>query len=462
MTKPSAEDLVRARLDNDKDFRAFETKLEDLAAEGFSAWDLSLDQGVKGIQKRLNADGKGALPSFIDEVKDLGDQIDDAEYNKPVDLDPKEIEVDDVDLEWNQTDETIQMHDTTEPGSMPSAACILIRNMVTRAATMRKINLDFVVARGKHFGISYNRQRFAAATIRMQNPKCTVLIFPTGIILTTGSKEKTEAREATEIVLNMLRQVRDDGGSRPYENIAFRRITVHNMVGSTFVNFRIDLRKLKRANSWVQFEPEEFRGASIKMNQVDQQFADTGITVLVFKSGGIVITGASSTASIKAVYTVLFPYLIKCAINAGLSLDERASKDRFRRAEADRRRAIAAGPNSEAVIGIDAAKQNQMLIEVNARNKNSLDLVPYAQRQIALSSAAGTDAPAQAGSLSADAHNVLAYHTYDLEQKRQDEFRAQRAERARLEAAGRGDELKPKRTRIMSLEEASQLMTDDL
>jgi|SRR6056297_431746 len=471
MSKPSTADLIRARLDDNASFQKLEERLEEMAEPGFSAWDLSHEQGVELLKKARrrskkrktdDVDDGGTdriIPAFIDELekseKDEEARSDETYGANDIKIDTSKIEVDQEDLAWDAgTDEEIQMHSTAAPGSMPGAACIAIRNLVSKAVTNRIIDLEFVVARCQRFAIGYNPLRFAAATIRMKNPKCTVLIFQTGVILTTGSQEKTGAREATEVALSMLRQVQDDSGYRPYASLRCRKITVHNMVGSTFVNFRLDLHKLKAQNSFVKFDPQAFHGASIRMNQVEEQFKNTGLTVLAFDTGGLVITGASLAYDIRRVYDALFPYLLDCMVNTGLALEHRVSEDRRRRAATDLKRARAAGANSESIIALDASKQDQMLIEMTERNAHSLALVPTQQREMALATVSGVAAPVALSRIDADAHNALAYHTFDESARKQVQLKERLAGEKKRKREGTAP---PERVRVIADSELKRL-----
>ena len=482
------EEMMRARLDDNESFQNLEQRLNDMAFTGFSAWDLSYEQGVGGLRKNRRAkkrkssdmpfDDEDAddrlLPSFVEEIVnenedaeilDAGVQFDaDGEAIEPVTINPDEINIESEDLVWTQNAPSgpIRMHSTAAPGSMPGAACLMIRNLVTRAITNMSLDLDFIIARSARFGISYNRLRFAAATIRMQRPKSTVLILPTGVIVTTGSREKTEAREATDIALKIIGQVSDENGHRPYRNIRCRKITVHNIVASTFVNFTIDLERFRERNTFAHFDPQEFVGASVMMKYVSPEFQNTGVTVLVFDTGGIVITGASHTSQMRRVYDVLFPYLLECMIDRGLSLEDRVSEDVMRRAQTDFKRAIEAGANSDSVIAIDADTQDQMLLEMAEKSRNSLELVPAHQRRmdVAVYSATGGSSLALAGAagrLTADVHNMLAIHTHD----RSDELQEQLQERLKRRKMDQEAGVTLTQVNVISSEEARKLPMSD-
>lgn len=465
----SVEQLVRARLDAQSDYQELVDALDGAVETGFSGWDLDHEQGIRNI-KQLKSAARGkkkkqkdeaateepdrVLPSYVLEMEET-DLSEDADA---IHIDPDTVEPEDC--AWTEPGEEgngVRMFSTAEPGSMPGAAVLIIRNLVTRALTGQPIDIPFVVSRCGHLGVSYNPRRFAAAIRRMDNPKCTVLIFPTGVIVTTGSCEQADASKATEETLRMLRRVKSYTGSRPYRSIQRKKITVHNMVGTTFVNFLVDLRKLKQRNSFVQYEPEEWRGATVYMRTVCPSFEKKNITVLVFSSGGLVITGALDTSEILRVYDTLFPFLLDCMIQSGLALEDRASEDRMRRAQTDLKRAREAGPNSQAMIALDAGKRDEMLRLMVEEKKGSLDLVPAEQKALALSAQAGVSAPTELANVDVDTRNMIALHTYNEAERRQIEIREKRAREKELIEQGRWDEVVPKRVKLIDPKEARHL-----
>jgi hypothetical protein len=78
----------------------------------------------------------------------------------------------------------------------------------TNSATPVAINLDHIyeVVQCSH----YNRRKFAAITIRIDDPTVTALLFTSGRLVITGSKSWYECMLASLVVVKMLRQVQPE------------------------------------------------------------------------------------------------------------------------------------------------------------------------------------------------------------------------------------------------------------
>jgi transcription initiation factor TFIID TATA-box-binding protein len=54
---------------------------------------------------------------------------------------------------------------------------------------------------------SFNRRKFAAVTLRLTRPNCTILLFTSGKLVITGSKSSSEALLSAYHVCRLLRRV---------------------------------------------------------------------------------------------------------------------------------------------------------------------------------------------------------------------------------------------------------------
>ena len=54
---------------------------------------------------------------------------------------------------------------------------------------------------------SFNRRKFAAVTLRLTRPNCTILLFTSGKLVITGSKSSSEALLSAYHVSRLLRRV---------------------------------------------------------------------------------------------------------------------------------------------------------------------------------------------------------------------------------------------------------------
>ena len=132
----------------------------------------------------------------------------------------------------------------------------------------------------------YERQKFAAITIRLANPLCTVLLFTSGKMVLTGCKTYLDCLFASLSIVNMLR-VHFTGLTFGLETIK-----VQNIVGNADLRLQKDefldlVAFYEEHNVWSTYQPNMFPGLIYRPT-------DIPIVLLLFYSGKIVITGAKT------------------------------------------------------------------------------------------------------------------------------------------------------------------------
>lgn len=153
-------------------------------------------------------------------------------------------------------------------------------------------NLDLRdIALHKPF-IEYNPQKFAAATLRIREPRTTALAFASGNMVCTGAKTETEARLAGRKYVRILQK-----HGIP---VSFRNFKIQNIVASAEIPHCLKLMELSRAyGPYVSYEPDLFPGLVFRTTAPKLVF-------LLFRSGKIVITGARCREEIESTFTSLF------------------------------------------------------------------------------------------------------------------------------------------------------------
>lgn len=140
--------------------------------------------------------------------------------------------------------------------------------------------------------IEYNPQKFAAATIRIREPRTTALAFASGNMVCTGAKTETEARLAGRKYVRILQK-----HGIP---VSFRNFKIQNIVASAEIPHCLKLMELSRAyGPYVSYEPDLFPGLVFRTTAPKLVF-------LLFRSGKIVITGARCREEIESTFTSLF------------------------------------------------------------------------------------------------------------------------------------------------------------
>lgn len=140
--------------------------------------------------------------------------------------------------------------------------------------------------------IEYNPQKFAAATLRIRQPRTTALAFASGNMVCTGAKTELESRLAGRKYVRLLQK-----HGIP---VSFRAFKIQNIVASAEVPHTLKLMELSRSyGPYVSYEPDLFPGLVFRTTEPKLVF-------LLFRSGKIVITGAKSRVEIEKTFKMLF------------------------------------------------------------------------------------------------------------------------------------------------------------
>lgn len=140
--------------------------------------------------------------------------------------------------------------------------------------------------------IEYNPQKFAAATIRIRQPRTTALAFASGNMVCTGAKTEIQSRLAGRKYVRILQK-----HGIP---VSFRAFKIQNIVASAEVPHPLKLLELSHSyGPYVSYEPDLFPGLVFRTTEPKLVF-------LLFRSGKIVITGAKSRTEIEKTFKMLF------------------------------------------------------------------------------------------------------------------------------------------------------------
>tara|TARA_B110000977_G_C11090204_1_gene496480 strand:+ start:4133 stop:4825 length:693 start_codon:yes stop_codon:yes gene_type:complete len=147
------------------------------------------------------------------------------------------------------------------------------------------------IALAKPF-VEYNPQKFAAASLRIRNPRTTALAFASGNMVCTGAKTEIESRFAGRKYVRVLQK-----HGIP---VSFRDFKIQNIVASAAIPHALKLVELSRAyGPYVSYEPDLFPGLVFRTTSPKLVF-------LIFRSGKVVITGAKCRQEIQKTWSTLF------------------------------------------------------------------------------------------------------------------------------------------------------------
>lgn len=143
----------------------------------------------------------------------------------------------------------------------------------------------------------FEKQKFAAITMRIGEPTCTVLLFTSGKMVLTGCKSYLDCVIASLHILYLMRS--------NYPGIVFdiEQVHVQNIVGNANINLQtneyIDLESFYQDyNVYCTYQPNMFPGLIYRPTHLH-------IVLLIFFSGKIVITGAKSMRDVFDGWTQL-------------------------------------------------------------------------------------------------------------------------------------------------------------
>jgi len=154
---------------------------------------------------------------------------------------------------------------------------------------------------------SFNRRKFAAVTLRLVRPNCTILLFTSGKLVITGSKSSSEALLSAYRIRRILRQTCTG------QWFSVTGFEIQNVVSHCELNVHdgeiLDIEALyERYHIYSTYQPHIFPGLIFR-------YPNLKVVALVFFSGKVVLTGAKSLEDIEngwdVIYALVRSYVVK-------------------------------------------------------------------------------------------------------------------------------------------------------
>jgi transcription initiation factor TFIID TATA-box-binding protein len=161
------------------------------------------------------------------------------------------------------------------------ASTINIENMVASTKLAEKFDLPKICA--KLEGAEYSKKKFPGLVYKVKSPKAAFLIFTSGKVVCTGSKNIEDVRT---VITNLAKTLKSIGIKKIDLDPV---IHVQNIVASADLKTRLNMNAVALGLGLenVEFEPELFPGLVYRIKQPK-------VVVLIFSSGKLVITGGKS------------------------------------------------------------------------------------------------------------------------------------------------------------------------
>jgi len=132
-------------------------------------------------------------------------------------------------------------------------------------------------------GSDYNKEKFPGLVYRVKDPKAAFLIFTSGKVVCTGSKNVEDVRTVITTLAKTLKSI-------GFEKIDMEpEIHVQNIVASADLKSDLNLNAVALGLGLenIEYEPEQFPGLVYRIKVPK-------VVVLIFSSGKLVITGGKS------------------------------------------------------------------------------------------------------------------------------------------------------------------------
>lgn len=158
-----------------------------------------------------------------------------------------------------------------------------VQNIV--ATTSLNVKVPLTKLARSQSNTEYNPETFPGLVLRIKKPKSAVLVFSSGNLVCTGTKNRRQVRKVIDSVIKQLKKIDVNVKEKP-------RIKVQNIVASGTINMRINLNLIALELENVEYEPEQFPGLVYKLTEPTATF-------LLFTNGKLVCTGTKNRKQLK-------------------------------------------------------------------------------------------------------------------------------------------------------------------
>ena len=173
-----------------------------------------------------------------------------------------------------------------------------IENIVASASLGVELDL-YAIAREVE-NVEYEPEQFPGAILKLKSPKTSLLLFKNGKLICTGAKSEADVGKAINKAYENIKAC--SKGKKDKVNLDFE---VVNTVASAALNVELDLYAIAREVENVEYEPEQFPGAILKLKSPKT-------SLLLFKNGKLICTGAKSEADVGKAINKAYENIKSC------------------------------------------------------------------------------------------------------------------------------------------------------
>ncbi|MBI2597953.1 MAG: TATA-box-binding protein [Candidatus Diapherotrites archaeon] len=149
-------------------------------------------------------------------------------------------------------------------------------------ATLDLYNLAITIP-----NIEYEPEQFPGAILKLKEPRVSMLLFKNGKVICSGASSESQISLAIFKASKLIHEIQ--------KNVKIQKnadYTVVNLVATANLSMTLDLFKTAMALDNVEYEPEQFPGAILRINEPK-------LTLLLFKNGKLICAGAKKEEYLK-------------------------------------------------------------------------------------------------------------------------------------------------------------------
>ncbi|PIN84891.1 MAG: TATA-box-binding protein [Candidatus Diapherotrites archaeon CG11_big_fil_rev_8_21_14_0_20_37_9] len=135
--------------------------------------------------------------------------------------------------------------------------------------------------------VEYEPEQFPGAILKLKEPKVSMLLFKNGKVICSGASSEAQIPQAIYKASKMIHEIQKS--VKVQKNAEY---TVVNLVTTANLKMNLDLFKTAMELDNVEYEPEQFPGAILRVH-------DPKLTLLLFKNGKLICAGAKNETLLK-------------------------------------------------------------------------------------------------------------------------------------------------------------------
>jgi TATA-box binding protein (TBP) (component of TFIID and TFIIIB) len=171
--------------------------------------------------------------------------------------------------------------------------------------------ISFIYKLLMNYGITKDYQRSKIVLRFRPQFRSSILVFRSGINVSTGSPNPKMADFLAKLFVRQLRLLCG------FSDIDIAQKACQNKVAAAKIRFGVCLNLLahRYGKNIVQYNPAKFAGAIVKISNIDDNQEDFDkITLLVFGTRKIICVGSKNEDKLKMAYLKLYDMLLGCAM----------------------------------------------------------------------------------------------------------------------------------------------------